>query len=341
MNQLRLLLIPFSFIYGGIMAIRNALFSLGVFNVFKIPGKSIVIGNLSTGGTGKSPHVLYLLSLLSPAKQKIVLSRGYGRTTKGYLEVTSNSNALQVGDEPLMFKKRLGDTATVIVSESRKLGIETLDPNFNESIIVLDDAFQHRKVEAGFSILLTDYAHPFYADFVLPAGNLREFRCGKKRADCVVVTKCPTGLNDSEKKKISKKINLSNKPVFFSSLRYDKLVVFGKKLGEIDHVLLVTGIANPKPLEQWLKNFYVVESVQFTDHHNYTREEVLGIHQKIDTFAYENTAIVTTEKDFVRLDTLLTHEEKEKYPWYYQPITVKIDEEEKFKFLINSYVDTI
>lgn len=323
------------------MAIRNVFYTLGIFKVFKIPGKSILIGNLSTGGTGKSPHTLYVFDLLDLSRDKVILSRGYGRKTKGYLEVTEDREALDVGDEPLMFKKRLGEKAKVVVSESRELGIVKTLSETKDPIFILDDAYQHRKVQAGFSILLTDFNSPFYSDFVLPAGNLREFRSGKKRADCIVVTKSPTSLSESDKKRMVRKINTPNQPVFFSSLRYDKLAPFGKKIDKIENVLMVTGIANPKPLEQWLRNFYNVDSIQFADHHNYTREEVLGIHQKIDTFAYENTVIVTTEKDFVRLNTLLTQDEKDKYPWYYQPITVKIDEEEKFKLLINSYVDTI
>jgi tetraacyldisaccharide 4'-kinase len=323
------------------MSIRNLLFDLNILKHFEIPSKSIVIGNLSTGGTGKSPHVLYILSLINSTLPKVILSRGYGRKTKGYLIVKEDSSAIEVGDEPLMFKKRLKENVSVIVSEDRKDGILNFSGYEKDILYILDDAYQHRKVKAGFSILLTDYNSPFFNDFLLPAGNLREFRCGKNRSDCIIVTKCSSSLSSEERNNYFKKLRYKKKPIFFSKMLYGKLVCFGRKSVLIEHVILVTGIANPKPLENWLKKFYSIEIVQFQDHHNFSMVDIDGIHQKIDIFANSNVAIVTTEKDFVRLDTILSVEEKLKYPWYYQPITVKIDEEEKFKTLINKYVDTI
>ena len=337
----RLLLLPFGWIYGCITGIRNVLFDSGVLSSYKIPAKSIVVGNLSVGGTGKSPHILYLVELLNDKRNIAIVSRGYGRTTKGLLTVEEHSEAVNVGDEPLMFKKRLNDNVKVLVSEKREIGVKTALKSSENSVVLLDDAFQHRKVKAGFYVLLTDYSQPFYTDFMLPAGNLREWRSGAKRADCIVVTKCPELLHSEEMDAITEKVNRRGTPVFFSQMIYGDLVSFGKKQESIEKVLLVTGIANPKPLEMWLNRFYQLETVRFPDHHNFSHSDIAEIHQKIDSFANENAVIVTTEKDYVRLNSLLTENDKLRYPWYYQAMTVKINEEEQFKAIIDAYVDTI
>lgn len=339
----RFLLFPFALIYGVIMYCRNVFYDFGIFRSHKIRSKSIVVGNLSVGGTGKSPHILYLTELLSKSLPIAILSRGYGRSTKGLLEVSVNSNSNDVGDEPLMFKKRLNQNAMVVVAEERKKGVEFIEQK-QQGLILLDDAFQHRKVTAGCYILLTDYSFPFYGDYMLPAGNLREWKLGKKRAQCIVVTKCPDRLSSDEKELIINNLNVKHIPVFFSNMVYGQLISFGKPLSDLNNiqkVILVTGIAKPQPLLDWLNRFYEVELIAFPDHHNFSREDCAEIHRKFDTFAHENCAIITTEKDFVRLSSLLSNDDKTKYPWYYQSITVKIDEEDKFKDLINSYVDTI
>lgn len=337
----RILLLPFGWLYGFITFIRNVFFDLGILSSYKIPSKSIVIGNLNVGGTGKSPHILYLFELLENQNPIAIISRGYGRKTKGLLVVETSSDAVNVGDEPLMFKKRLGEKATVVVSESREVGVKSVlskDPN---SLILLDDAFQHRKVKAGFNIVLTDYNSPFYTDFMLPAGNLREWKSGKNRADCIIVTKCPQELSEVEEKAIIRKVNFKNEHVYFSEMIYGDLVSFGRNQQVIENVLLVTGIANPKPLENWLNRFYHVERMRFPDHHNFSPTDIAEIHQKIDSFVNENSVIITTEKDFVRLHSLLSENDQQNYPWYYQSMKVKIKEEEKFKAIINAYVDTI
>lgn len=337
----RLLLLPFGWIYGCVTFIRNVLFDLGVLSSYKIPSKSIVVGNLSVGGTGKSPHILYLVELLNGQKPISIVSRGYGRKTRGLLTVEENSEAINVGDEPLMFKKRLKDSATVLVNESREIGVKAALEINSDSLILLDDAFQHRKVKAGFSIVLTDYNQPFYKDFMLPAGNLREWSSGKNRADCIVVTKCPDELTSLDKTAIQKKIQFKNEHVYFSKMIYGDMIPFGKEQATIEKVILVTGIANPKPLEEWLNRFYNVETVRFPDHHNFSLRDIEEIHQKIDSFVNENVVIVTTEKDYVRLHSLLSENDKLHYPWYYQSMTVKIENEEKFKAIIKAYVDTI
>lgn len=177
---IKLLLFPLSLIYGCIVAIRNFCYDKGWFKSYEIPGKSIVVGNLSMGGTGKSPHTLYLWNLLSQSNDVAILSRGYGRDSKGLIELTEKLHSNEVGDEPLMFKKNIGNRGLVVVSESREKGVKYIRQKQTDAIILLDDAFQHRKVKAGFSILLTDYKRPYFSDFVVPSGTLREFRSGKK-----------------------------------------------------------------------------------------------------------------------------------------------------------------
>lgn len=341
MKFLRVLLFPFSILYGTIGAIRNFLFDKGIKKSHEIPGKSIVVGNLSMGGTGKSPHTLYVWNLLKETNEVAILSRGYGRKTKGLFEVKTSSTSQQVGDEPLMFKKRTQEQASVVVAEQRKVGVDFIRQKSINSVIILDDAYQHRKVKAGFSVLLTDFNDPFYQDFVVPAGRLREFSSGKKRADCLVVTKCPPNLSVETKRNMRQKLGFKNENVFFSKIIYGDLVPFGKVENNFSKILLVTGIANPKPLEAYLNRFCKVELITFPDHHDFTNEDLLKIHTKFDTFTTEPAIIVTTEKDFVRLDTLLTNEDKKRYPWYYQSISIDLDEKERFNALINNYVNTI
>ncbi len=352
----RILLFPFSFLYGCITAIRNFLYDQSIKIAYPIPGKSIVVGNLSMGGTGKSPHTLYVWNLLENKHPVAILSRGYGRKTRGLLEVKEKHTAGEVGDEPLMFKKRVGEKSLVIVSGDRKTGVDRIRSKSENAVILLDDAFQHRKVKAGFSILLTDYNKPYYADYMVPSGTLREWKCGKKRADCIIVTKCPESLSEPEKQDISRKLAVSpsegrekegsiprlmQKPVFFSRIIYGDLIPFGKEISAYTTVLLITGIADPKPLQKYLKRFYTVESMIFPDHYHFTTADLTKIHTKFDTFTPQNSIIVTTEKDFMRLEPLLTEADRQAYPWYYQSITVKLDKEEAFKTLINNYVDTI
>lgn len=339
--KFRLLLLPFSFIYAFVLRIRAGLYTVGIFSRYAPKIKSIVVGNLSVGGTGKSPHTLYLAELFGDQFSLGLVSRGYGRKTKGLKQVEITSKAEEVGDEPLMFKQRLKYDAQVVVAERRKEGIQFLEQNTKVDLVVLDDAFQHLKVKAGFYILLTDFSHPFYRDFVLPAGNLREDIRARKRADAIIVTKCPDVITPKERLSIKEYCKFDHDRIFFSNMIYGDLVFFGKKPEKIEEVLLVSGIANPKPLKSQLKRYYQVDTLEFKDHHNYTHEDIAQIHHKFGKFATPKAAIVTTEKDFMRLKSLLSESDLENYPWCYQSISVKIDEEEKFKALINSYVGTI
>ncbi|MCO5260003.1 MAG: tetraacyldisaccharide 4'-kinase [Crocinitomicaceae bacterium] len=337
----RILLFPFSIVYGGVTTIRNFMYNNGISRSYSIPNKSIVIGNLSMGGTGKSPHTLYLWDLLKSNHSVALLSRGYGRKTKGLLEVKLEHSSVDVGDEPLMFKHRVGNVSLVVVAEERKEGVKFIRNQSTQSVILLDDAFQHRKVKAGFSILLTEFNRPYFSDCIVPSGNLRECKIGRNRADCLIVTKCPADLTEQQKEGFKKQLKFKNNQVFFSEIVYDELVSFGKEHSSFSTVLLVTGIANPEPLKEYLSHQYKVESMVFPDHYHFTSKDIAKIHAKFDTFARQNTIIVTTEKDFVRLTSILTEEEKQNYPWYYQTITVKIDKKETFNERIKNYVDTI
>lgn len=344
MYKWRVVLFPFGFLYGVITAIRNLLFDYGLKAVFKIPGKSICVGNLSVGGTGKTPHIAYLADLLENEFKVQILSRGYGRQTKGFFLLDENSTSKTVGDEPLFYFQNF-KKSTVAVCESRKEGIQTLQTLEKSDVILLDDAFQHRAVKAGLNILLTDYNSPYYSDLMLPAGNLREWQRGRKRADLVLVSKSPTLISRQEKEEITRKLKFNPENVFFTHIIYADLKPFGKSIvwnkHEFKSIILVTGIANPEPLVRHLSQDHHLELISFPDHHDFTLEDIQKIHKKFDTFADEKKVIVTTEKDFVRLNDSIFATEIQRYPWFYQQISVKIDREQTFNNKIQSYVREI
>jgi tetraacyldisaccharide 4'-kinase len=342
MNLFRYFLFPFSFLYYIITLIRNLFFDWGIITSQKLQEPSICIGNLSVGGSGKTPMTIYLTNLLKNDFQVQILSRGYGRKTSGYKEVTVDSTSDDVGDEPLLYKKRFKTAITVAVAEKRSLGAnELLKIQTKNSILLLDDAFQHRSVNAGFSIILTPFQQIFSSDFLLPVGNLREARCGAKRADCIVITKCPESIEAAHKNRIIECMQKYSKPIFFSAIEYGELISFGAKRTSFETVLLVCGIAQPETLIIELRKKYKVEVLLFADHHNFDSSDIKGIHQKFNTFVGEGAAILTTEKDYVRLQTKLTADELEAYPWYYLPIELKIENEDEFNFLIKKYVTAI
>lgn len=342
MHLLRWLLYPVSLIYGSVTFLRNKFYDWGIFKSFQVPKKSICVGNLSTGGTGKTPHVAYIADFLKDRSKTAILSRGYGRNTRGFQWVKPNSSASEVGDEPLFYACQFSSNVHVAVCEKRANGVKRIIHDHPESdLIILDDAFQHRAVSAGFNILLTDFNRPFYHDHILPAGNLREWRSGKKRAHCVIVTKCPSDLDTTSRNVIKKKIGTDTERIFFSRIYYVNPIAFSQEVESPLNVLLVTGIANAAPLVEHLKNYYHIEHLEYGDHYAFTAADIREIHQKFDTFASEPKMILTTEKDFMRLKDQVQDWKLDQYPWYYQPISIQIEEEEKFKALINRYVDTV
>lgn len=327
-------LIPFALLYGVVVWCRNFLFKIKLKPTYRSPKKVISVGNLSVGGTGKTPFVAYLAKWLNTDEDVAILSRGYGRDTKGYVLANSNSSANSIGDEPLLYSKRFGKNVVVAVAEKRKVGLENLEKSFPKvSTVILDDAYQHLHVDRDVNILLTDYSKLYSSDFVLPAGRLREFKCGKNRADILIVTKCPDEISIEEKERVKGRLKFKNREqVYFSSIKYGEIKGFnGEEFQLPEKVLLVTGIANPKPLEDKLTAGFDVKTIQFPDHHNFSLADVKKIHEIFDTFVSRGGVIITTEKDYMRLCQNNFKNELKNYPWFYQTIDVTIDRELELK----------
>ena len=344
MKVLKYFLLPISLIYLAVVSLRNLVYSKGIIKSYSIPVPSICIGNLSAGGTGKTPMTLFLSEYFSRTRKTAILSRGYGRKSTGFIEVLPTTQAHVSGDESAMYARRKLDNTSVFVCEKRAIGVQRIIEKYPKTaVILLDDALQHRAVKAGFTLILTDYQHPFYTDLPVPSGRLRESRNGKNRADAIVVTKCPKGLTRDEKNQITEKIDVSNIPVYFASIAYTDPICIGKRIEKtsIKRVILVTAIADASPLIAHLRGAYEVIHLSFPDHHPYTDKDLFKVHQKFDTFASDETAIITTEKDLVKLTELSQGATMNDYPWFYQPISVSIDREDEFLEQLNSYVDTI
>lgn len=331
MKLLRKFLFPFVPLYYLITCLRNKLYDCNILKSKSYAIPILCVGNLSVGGTGKTPMIEYLIRLLSD-KKPATLSRGYKRSTQGFLLADDDTEVHEIGDEPYQFKQKFDDVL-VAVDEDRQRGIERLmQLESAPDIILLDDAYQHRKVKAGLNVLLTTYDNLYIHDWLLPTGNLREPRSGAKRADIVVVTKCPTTLSVSEKNKITEALKLQpNQALFFSSIVYDD-VVFNETasldLKELKKqtFTLVTGIANAQPLVDFLKNQGLsFEHLNFGDHHNFSAAELQALEEK--------PLIVTTEKDFTRLENRLDHA-----ALYYLPITIKVDSAAAFETAIRNFV---
>ncbi len=300
----RYLLFPFAVLYGCITSVRNFLFDRGILKSYSFDVPIIAVGNLSTGGTGKTPQIEYLIRLLSDKYKVATLSRGYKRKSKGFILAHSNVTAEVLGDEPFQFYKKFSNVQ-VAVDADRKNGIEQLlSQDVKPEVILLDDAFQHRKVKAGFYILLTAYNDLFCDDWMLPTGNLRESRSGAKRADMIIITKCPKDISDLAQEIIKKQIMpfFGGNPeyIYFSSIEYDDYIYnqFDRKsVHEIQSVekLLLAGIAKPEPFFKYVQGEND-DILVYPDHHNFTANEINEIEQK-----GKQRIIVTTEKDFVRL----------------------------------------
>lgn len=300
-NLLRKLLLPFSALYWGVTAIRNVLYDRGVYKSHSFSIPVIAVGNLSTGGTGKSPQTEYLIRLLSPQYRLATLSRGYGRNTKGFIIADDTASALTIGDEPYQFYSKFSNI-TVAVDANRVNGIsQLLKGNAKPEVIILDDAYQHRRVKAGFYILLTAYGDIYPNDFILPAGNLRESRTGAARANIIVVTKCPPDLPAAEQQRIIKKLQPTpSQKVFFTCIAYHDFVYSGNaemSAGAIKNTpkVLVAGIAKPQPFFDYLKGDADVIK-QYPDHHAFTDAELNELNLLAQT-----KIVITTEKDYMRL----------------------------------------
>ena len=330
---LRYLLLPFSILYGWITSIRNFLFDKGILKSYAFDIPIIAVGNLSVGGTGKTPQIEYLIRLLSDKYKVATLSRGYKRKSEGFILANETSNAEILGDEPFQFYKKFPQIK-VAVDANRKNGIEQLFSQHNKpEIILLDDAFQHRKVKAGFYILLTSYNDLFSDDFMLPTGNLRESRSGANRANLIIVTKCPPTLSDAEQNAIRNKIGL-DKDIFFTYISYDDKVYSDENELQVSDIkdldkIVIAGIAKPEPFYSFLNVGNNNNTITFSDHHNFSDADIEQIKNK----ANENL-IITTEKDFVRLNGKLPVEQL-----FYLPIkTIFINNKATFDTEILNFI---
>lgn len=301
MNLLRKILFPLAVLYGWVTQLRNFLFDIGVLksHAFELP--VIAVGNLSVGGTGKSPMIEYLIRLLSENYQIATLSRGYKRNSEGFVLADQNATAATLGDEPFQFHQKFPEISVAVDADRTNGIVHLLQQNPTIGIVLLDDAFQHRKVKAGFYILLTAYGDLYADDYMLPTGNLREGRSGAKRADIIIVTKCPPDLSAKAQDQIRQKLKIGTwQQLFFTSIAYsDKIYSEHSSMAvsEAKNVrkVLLAGIAKPKPFFDFLKNEHD-EILEFPDHHDFSGKDLSVIHAKAG-----NRIVVTTEKDFVRL----------------------------------------
>lgn len=297
---LRRLLFPFSIVYGFVTAIRNYMFDIGLLksHTFDIP--VIAVGNLRVGGTGKTPQIEYLIRLLQSHYKVATLSRGYKRKTTGFIIADSSATVQTIGDEPLQYFKKFANIV-VAVDANRTNGIEQIIKQKKTEVILLDDAFQHRKVRAGLYILLTTFNDLYVDDWILPAGNLREGRGGAARANIIIVTKCPNNLSLEDRNRIIKKLNVSkNQYVYFSFIEYDTCVISKEKSLPFASILneekiIIAGIAKPESFIDYVKR----EDDQiliYDDHHDFSDAEIAEILAEAN-----GRKIITTEKDYVRL----------------------------------------
>ncbi len=299
---------PFGWLYGGVTRLRNLMYDHGLKKQKTFPIPVISVGNITVGGTGKTPHTEYLVSFLGQNHRVAVLSRGYGRRTKGYIFAGAGSNAALIGDEPNQIHEKF-PTVPVAVCEDRCKGIERLMEDVAPEAVILDDAFQHRRVRPSLNILLVDYNRNIMDDSMLPCGRLRENPSGRSRADMIVVTKCPWDLQDSAMEKLERTLRVAERQqVFFTSLSYGQPVTFdgGAPVDIVEGtpILLVTGIANPQPLRIELERLKAnVKMHAFPDHHVFSRKDIDMVVSILDRMG-PNAVVVTTQKDQSRLKSM-------------------------------------
>ncbi len=344
---LRILLAPVSLLYGLGVAIRNLLYELGLLKGVQFDLPVIAVGNISIGGSGKTPHTEYLIRLLKNYINLAVLSRGYKRKTKGYLKVYPDMKVEQVGDEPLQCKRKFPDIA-VGVAESRALGIPSLLGDYPQvQTVILDDAFQHRAVTPGLNIMLTEYDYPFFRDFLLPFGRLREWRSAYKRADLIVISKCPQQFTPEGRAHFRKKINLQpEQKLFFSYYRYgEPYYLFNPSYkGIIDEdtsVLLICAIARTDYLLSYLEQEAGgVALMDFEDHHYFTKYDMGRLQTNFKRIESGRKMIITTEKDAIRMEQHHTFLKENDLPVFVLPIEVQFhdDDGQAFQSVVQQFL---
>lgn len=336
-KALRFVLTPMSWLYGAGVALRNKFFDWGILKEVSFGVPVVGVGNITVGGTGKTPHVEYILECLRYKRNIAVLSRGYKRKTKGFILASAKSTPESIGDEPLQIYEKFGGTVIVAVCESRVKGINLLLKEFpNLDLIVLDDSFQHRYIKPKVNIMLMDYSRPIYSDRLLPLGRMRESKHSLDRADMVICTKCPPDVTPINMRIVSKHLKLMPyQKLYFSSFVYGGLIpVFQdenahlhliENLNAEDKVLLLTGVANPRPFVNHFRQYPFKKRVlHFPDHHDFSKNDLAEIQTKFNESKGVRKLIITTEKDAVRLqyNPYFPHELK---PYvFYIPIGVKM-----------------
>ncbi|GEO04969.1 tetraacyldisaccharide 4'-kinase [Adhaeribacter aerolatus] len=325
-------LLPFSLLYAGITRARNWLYDQQVYPSHQFPVPVISVGNLTVGGTGKTPHVEFLVRLLQPRKMAI-LSRGYKRKTTGFVLADSSATPATIGDEPYQYTQVFPEIA-VAVCEKRVAGIQKLLAlNPAPEVILLDDAFQHRPVQPHLNILITDYYRLFYQDFVLPAGRLRESRSGAVRADIILVSKTPVNITQDEKENIRQRIREYARPgvpVFFTTYQYQVPVNFGLPAPLQRNLVLVTGIAQPQPLLNYLEEqgFSLLRHFNYPDHYDFGPPDIQEISNFVKTETKTPVSILTTQKDWTKLAGPELLPLVKELPFYFMPIQVQFLEEQ-------------
>lgn len=336
---MRLLLLPLAWIYQLVLLFRHFLFDTGIMKstAFDIP--VICVGNLAFGGTGKTPHIEYLIRLLSKDNKTAVLSRGYGRTSKGFLLAEKGMTYRDIGDEPMQYLEKF-DNITVAVDEKRVRGIQRLKASENPpELVLLDDAFQHRRIKAGLNMLLTDFHNMFPNDYLFPVGHLRDSVSAAKRANIIIVTKTPPVLSPFTRRRILEIIKPKpHQLLYFSYLSYGSLTPIGEKSKiaiprKVSSIVLFCGIANPYPLQDFLKKHCTdLITIDFPDHHVFTQKDMQSVVNEYEKIIGRNKIIVTTEKDAMRLVDSPYFRLFKNIPLFYVPIEVKFHETEEIKY---------
>lgn len=335
-----ILLLPLTMWYAIGVAVRNLLFDLGLKRSVSPDVPTIGIGNLRVGGTGKTPHTEYLIRLLA-GRRVALLSRGYGRATQGFVLADDSSTASQIGDEPLMMARKFPQL-TVAVCEDRVEGVRRLmEMPQKPDVVLLDDVYQHRHIRPALNILLTEYGDPYCDDHILPFGNLREGRRGRRRADIVVVTKCPEHLSEEEQQEMRRKLKLDDRQqLFFSHISYaEPVAVYDAVMPDaVEEAVLVTGIAHPEPLVKHLSEKCRVHHLRFADHHPFGEDDCERIIETYNQLKNSNAVVLTTEKDAARMRDAEARRHLQSLPLFYIPIEVKFDNSQSFDTAIQASI---
>ena len=340
---MRLLLYPFSVIYNTVSTIRNWLFDFNIFSSISYPIPIICIGNLSIGGSGKTPHTNYIIDLLKKEYSIAVLSRGYGRVAKGFKYVQNTDSAKYVGDEPLLYKQK-HPNIIVAIEKDRNKGVQKIMNDFPEiDVILLDDGLQHRWINPGLKIVITPYQKPYFNDYLFPFGSLRENKSGANRSDIIIVSKCPENMNPTAKKGMKSELHLfASQSAFFSSIKYSDLRCMTSSELLIDFkdysITLVTGISDPSLIIGYFKNKeQEVRHQNFADHHKYTLSDIQKILNEYNKDKSIKKLILTTEKDAVKLMEFENHFGDVNI--YILPINIAFEKQEEFEKQILNYVE--